>query len=216
MIYVLRKYLVITVAGLFIISALPQNICAKETTFYNTVSNTEAEREYKLQTAFIYNFMKFTEWPLDKNISSDSNEPMTIGIIGESPLRASFELILGKKINGRSLRIIEFPKMKPKNSKSNNWKQEYFLKHQEAMRKCYVLFISETEKQNLREINELVKDASVLTISNIKNFAEKGGMMGFLIENKKMRFETNLNSTNRERLSISSQLLRLAKRVIKK
>jgi hypothetical protein len=46
------------------------------------------------------------------------------------------------------------------------------------------------------------------------NFAQGGGMIGFLLEDNKVRFEINLEAAERAKLKISARLLALAKTVI--
>jgi hypothetical protein len=46
------------------------------------------------------------------------------------------------------------------------------------------------------------------------NFAEDGGMIEFLLEGNKIRFEINLAAVNAAKLKMSARLLTLAKTVI--
>ena len=48
-----------------------------------------------------------------------------------------------------------------------------------------------------------------------EEFAPQGGMIGFLVDNQRLRFEVNLDAAERANLRISSQLLKLATRVIR-
>ncbi len=61
----------------------------------------------------------------------------------------------------------------------------------------------------------MVKDLSVLTVADTKGFLESGGIINFLMEDKKVRFEINVTAAKKSKLKISSKLLRLAKRVVK-
>lgn len=57
-------------------------------------------------------------------------------------------------------------------------------------------------------------DSPVLTVGERDNFAQDGGMIGFCLEQNKIRFEINLDAAERAKLRISSRLLALAKTVI--
>ena len=59
-----------------------------------------------------------------------------------------------------------------------------------------------------------VKGHSVLFVGDAKNFLESGGMINFIKENEKVRFEINNKAAKEAGLDIRSKLLRLAKRVI--
>ncbi len=48
----------------------------------------------------------------------------------------------------------------------------------------------------------------------MQGFLESGGIINFVMEEKKVRFEINMTAAKSAKLKIRSQLLRLAKRVI--
>ena len=55
-----------------------------------------------------------------------------------------------------------------------------------------------------------VSEASVLTVGDMGEFAEEGGMISLKMEGTRVRFDINLAAANRARLKISSKLLQLA------
>jgi hypothetical protein len=167
--------------------------------------------EYRIKAAFLYNFIKFVDWPEEK--MADSNEPITIGIIGTDPFGCAFEAVKDKKLKGRKVVIKRFEGLKeqgPSDKKDKSGPK----RTTEALRKCHLLFISSSEKERLREIINLVMDDSVLTVGDMKGFLESGGIINFLMEDKKVRFEINVAAAKKSKLKISSKLLRLAKRVV--
>ena len=78
-----------------------------------------------------------------------------------------------------------------------------------------MLFISSSEKEHLKEIVNLVKDGSVLTVGEMAGFMEAGGIINFVMDKKKVRFEINNAAAKRSKLKLRSGLLKLAKRVIR-
>lgn len=167
---------------------------------------------YQLKAAFIYNFIKFVEWPKDK--IADGNEPISVGIIGKDPFGNAFEPLKDKKAKGRKIvvkRFKGFEELKKDNEKDKNKLQREI----KAIRKCNVLFICCTEKESQREIINSVKANSILTIGESEVFFKSGGIINFLVEDKKVRFEINNTAAKDAKLKISSKLLRLAKRVVK-
>jgi len=169
-------------------------------------------REYQVKAAFLYNFIKFVDWPKEK--IAGTNEPIIIGIIGKDPFGNAFEPIRAKKVKAKKIvikRFRGFEKLRRKNKKD---KSELGRKI-EALRKCHLLFICSSEKKNLKEIINSVKDHSVLTVGGMEGFLEAGGIIKFLMEEKKIRFEINVTASKRAKLKIRSQLLRLAKKVVK-
>jgi hypothetical protein len=180
-----------------------------------TDSDSAPSKEYQVKAAFIYNFIKFVEWPKEAS-EQETTEPITIGIIGKNPFGTAFEAITKKRIHNRKVVLKHFPGF-AKNSvryrKDNETKYKY--KDADALKACNVLFVGSSESKYGKEIIDIVKDNSVLTIGETKNFLEDGGIVGFVTEEKKVRFGINLIAAERAELKIRSKLLRLAKRVIK-
>ena len=54
----------------------------------------------------------------------------------------------------------------------------------------------------------------MLTVGESEHFVQDGGMIGFLLEENKIRFEINLEAAEHAKLKLSSRLLALAKRVL--
>jgi hypothetical protein len=168
-------------------------------------------REHQIKAAFIYNFIKFIDWPEEK--TADSNDPISIGIIGTEDFIDAFEPIKNKKIKGRKVTIKHIKKLKEQESSEKNEKSEMNYST-EALRKCHLLFICSSEKENPAPIIEALKDTSVLTVGETAGFLESGGIINFIIEDKKVRFEINNFAAKQANLKIRSKLLRLARRVI--
>ena len=168
-----------------------------------------ASREYQVKAAFLYNFLMFVDWPQGK--MADGNEPIIIGIIGDDQFEDAFEPVKNKLVNNRKVIVKRFkPFEELKKSDKAGQDQEI-----EAIRKCHLLYICRSEETSLKEILNLIKGYSVLTVASMENFVESGGgIINFVMEEDKVRFEINLTTAKQAKLQIRSQLLRLAKRVI--
>jgi hypothetical protein len=173
---------------------------------FGATAESETSREYQIKAAFLFNFFKFVDWPEEK--TADSNEPFTIGVIGTEPFGKSLEPIKEKEVKGRKVVIKQIKNLKEKESSKNN-KDAI-----EALRKCHLLFICSSEKENMVTIIEALKDSSVLTVGETAGFLESGGIINFLMEDKKVCFEINNFAAKQASLKIRSKLLRLARRVI--
>jgi hypothetical protein len=167
---------------------------------FGTPTESEMGGEYQVKAAFLYNFVKFVDWPA-KSVA-DSNEPMTIGIIGDDPFGKAFEPLKNKLVKDKKIVLKRFKGL-------NELKQSG--KQIEAIKICHLLFVCRSEKELFREIINLVKDRPVLTIADTEGFLESGGIINFLMEEKKIRFEINRTAAKQAKLRISSKLLRLAK-----
>ena len=147
--------------------------------------------EYQLKTVLLYNFVKFVEWPAES--FADARSPIIIGILGNDPFVAIIDQsIKDKTVKGRKLMVKRLEKI-------------------EGVKVCHILFISSSEERYLPEIMKTLKDSSVLTVSEVKQFAQRGGIVNFIIKKNKIRFEINIDAAERAKLKISSKLLKLAK-----
>lgn len=189
-----------------------------------TDSGKSAEEvEYQVKAAFIYNFMKFTEWPPEKmengeHLEGDSSPgPMQIGIVGENPFGKAFEPLMGKKIKERSLKLVFIPSMAvyvKKNSDKNAAAEQYWQEQGKLLRSCHVVFYCNSEKSWLTEHLREAQKHPLLTVGEMEGFLSSKGIIGFVKEDNKIRFEIHLTQAEKQGLKISSQLLKLARRVI--
>lgn len=169
--------------------------------FNTAYADSEQDQEYKVKAAFLYNFIKFIEWPPTKLSDKDT---INIGVIGENPYKNAFDPIKDKRIEDKKI-VIKF--FKNLEELKNNRQIDNIIK-------CHVLFVCGSEKKQFKEILGLVSEHNVLTVSDTNGFLESGGIINFLIEDQKVCFEINNYNAKQEKLNIRSQLLRLAKKVI--
>jgi hypothetical protein len=76
---------------------------------------------------------------------------------------------------------------------------------------CHMLFIGASEERRLNSVLSAVASSPVLTISDIGEFPEYGGMIGLSVQNEKVSFAINLTNARAVGLKPSSQLLRLGR-----
>jgi|SRR5581483_464395 len=162
-------------------------ICILIHCHYVSAQNTSAT-EYEIKAAYLYNFGKFIEWP------TNALEPnsFSICVLGQDPFGSSLdstissEAIFGKRVVVKRI-----------------------LRPQEAAG-CRIVYISLSEESRLEHILASLDRASVLTVSDISDFTQHGGMIEFVVRGNRVRFQINLPRAQRAGLAVSSQLLRVA------
>ncbi|MFH1371777.1 MAG: YfiR family protein [Planctomycetota bacterium] len=165
-------------------------------------------KEYEVKAAFIYNFLKFVDWPKEK---MTNNKQIIIGVIGENPFGSAADVFKNKKVEDRDVvlkyfeGLEEIKKMSEKDRTAN----------EESLKTCHLLFICPSEQKQVREITELLSKNGVLTVGDTDGFTESGVVINFFMEDNKIRFNINLTAAEKSGLKIRSQLLRLAKKVYK-
>jgi hypothetical protein len=154
----------------------------------------DALSEYKVKAAFLFHFAQFVDWP--KEAFKDENTPLTYCTLGEDPFQGALDASLrGKLIGARPIQMRHFKLAK-------------------EIQGCTVLFLGAAEKKQIPAVLASLSGKAVLTVGETEDFAEDGGMIAFLVEENKIRFEINLEAADKAKLKISSKLLALAKTVI--
>jgi YfiR/HmsC-like len=151
--------------------------------------------EYQVKATYLYNFGRFVQWPL--NASAAKGDSFSICVIGQDPFGTALDGILsGETIDGMA--VVAKRVVKP----------------QDAVN-CRVLYISLSEDGRLKELLAALDKAGVLTVSDIPQFSQRGGMIQFVVVGNKIRFEVNLTSAQDAGLTLSSDLLKVAATVRK-
>lgn len=157
-------------------------------------------KKHEIEAAFLYNFAKFIEWPA--TVFTNDTQPIIIGILGANPFGSDLERTIGNQlVNGRKLEIKRYENLA-------------------AVGDCQILFISlgdnaggplsASDKRLLTEVFSKVGKKSILTVGEAQNFAAAGGIINFVMEKDKIRFQINPDAAERANLKISSKLLNLA------
>ncbi|MBT5050799.1 MAG: YfiR family protein [Rhodospirillaceae bacterium] len=147
-------------------------------------------KEAAVKAAFVFNFIKFVEWP-DK-VFSGSETPIKLCVWGRSALDGALNALRNKTAKNRVIRVL------------------YTQEEREASR-CHILFIARTGHARLETVISQTTGKNVLTVSDIPDFARSGGTIGLFQSEHRMRFAINVDAARRSGLRISSQLLKLGK-----
>lgn len=155
-------------------------------------SDPSESSEYLIKAGFIYNFAKLTEWP--SPVFPQSNSPIVIGILGNTdPFQGTLDDVLrGKQVNGHPFVV-----------KHLKWKDE--------IKGCNILFVSASEAPHLDELFRAIRGLPILTIGDTPGFAQRGGMINFVLEDNRVRFDIDLQAARQADINISSRLLALAR-----
>jgi len=148
--------------------------------------------EYQIKAAFLFNFAKFVEWPPEA--FGGASSPLVIGILGDNPFHDDLTRIISHKaVDQHPLVVREYRSL-------------------EGLTNCHMLFISNSEKERLPEILALLKGSNVVSVGEMDQFTESGGMIKFALKENKIRFLINNEAAHRAGLKVSSKLLALALR----
>lgn len=158
----------------------------------NTIAAPLQNQDYtnNIKAAFIYNFTKYLSW-------TEQDQPVfTIAVMGNSALVPLLQEIAQKR------RVEQ--------------KEIVIKQYQDAayIEQCDILFIPESEKNRLTEITARLHGKNTLLVSEINGALADGVMINFLNIEATIKFEINLKAMNKVHFHPSSQLLKVAVRVI--
>jgi len=143
----------------------------------------------EVEAAYLYQFGRYVEWPSDQRWTSDT---FFICVLGTDPFGAVLDAaVRGKAIGGQQVaaKRIAGP------SESQD---------------CRILFVSPSEDTRVPAILRALEGTGTVTVSRGTQFTQRGGMISFVADDKRVRFVVNLAAAEKSRLRLSSQLLRVA------
>ena len=140
---------------------------------------------------FIYNFLQYVEWP-----DEDTSGVYVIRVLGDAGLTGPLEEIaLKRTIGGRELVVERASGI-------------------DALDPCHVLFLTGALEEGLEGILEAAEPSHVLTVGDTEGFADRGVAINFTTVEGKLKFEINRRALERAGLEASSQLLKVAVRIV--
>jgi hypothetical protein len=151
----------------------------------------EANSEYRVKLAFLYNFAQFVQWPPDA--FPGSGVPLILCVAGENPFQGEIEQSLRDRMVGGH--PIELKRLLPDDNP----------------RACQIIFVRAAEMKIAPRIFASAKGSNTLTVGEAIGFAERGGVINLTREENRLRFEVNTTAAAQTHLKISSKLLALAK-----
>jgi hypothetical protein len=101
------------------------------------------------------------------------------------------EVLKGKTVNGRGFVVRH-------------------LKWGMDVKDCNILFVSSSEVPHMDDLFRIVRGLPILTIGETPGFAQRGGIINFVLEDNKVHFEVNVEAAKQANITISSRLLSLA------
>ena len=142
--------------------------------------------EYRIKTAFLYNFSRFASWP---EAALQERSEFTLCTLGSTLFGEQLDTLAGKKVHSKTLLVKHFHSP-------------------EELVDCQLVFISQSDE--LAKTLWILQELPVLTVGDAAAFTEKGGIIQFELVDNKVRFRINMDAARTAGLTISSKLLSLA------
>jgi hypothetical protein len=156
-----------------------------------TLTAAAPPTEYEVKAAYLYNFLKFVEWPKQGNVPATG--PFCIAILGADPFDGVLDdTVAAKEVLGRrvTVRRVEQPK---------------------DAAGCHVVFVGHQRNLSTARVLRALEGTGALTVSDEPGFAQRGGVVDFVLDEDSVGFEINTSAAAREGLTLSPRLLQLAR-----
>jgi hypothetical protein len=149
--------------------------------------------EYKVKAGFLFNFARYVEWPAAA--LPETNSPIVIGVIdGADALPVIQKQLEGKAVNNRPLQVKAIAAAGPGTG-------------------CHILFVSRSAGQSASDVRQALGQSTILLVGETEQFAERGGIIGFVREEESFRIHLNLEAAAQARLKVSARISSIAKLV---
>lgn len=142
-----------------------------------------------VKAGFVFNFTKFTSWPE----GVPKTEHFHLCIVGDDGLDGALEALYGKPVSGHPI----------------------LLKHltgDDDLSDCHLAYI-ESDKRTMVKALKQLRRLPILTVSEFPGFIDFGGVIGLVRDETRVGFNINIKAAQKAGLTLSAQLLKLAKTV---
>lgn len=153
--------------------------------------HSEKPSEYDVKAAYLFNFGKFTRFPADTAPRSSFD----ICVLGHDDFKGKLtNMVANEQVNGLPERVVH-------------------VSTAAAARSCAIVYISGSESARVEVLLHELNDAPVLTVSDMPRFMDRGGMIEFENADNHVRFSVALDAVTHAKISLSSELLKVALQV---
>jgi len=147
-------------------------------------------REYDVKAAFLYNIVNFVTWPPAAFASAD--QPVRVCIVDHDPFGPILDDIM--KGETESARTIEVERLRGASDAS----------------RCHLVFVPRGSA-HVDDVLRVTESRPIVTVGETPDFLKRGGLIGFVVENGRVRFDVNVAGAAARGLAFSSKLLRVAR-----
>jgi len=144
--------------------------------------------EQSIKAGLVYNFLKYTTWP------GTAPGRLRVCLYGGNPLDGNLSLLEGRTAQQATINIV-------------------YVDSINELVNCSLVFIDKNQKESLSAILSSLNSKHILTVSDMGDFAQQGGMVELTSENRRIALYINKRAVDHAGLIIQARILKLAKLV---
>jgi hypothetical protein len=147
-----------------------------------------------LRAAFLFNFAKYVDWPPDAFARTDGS--LVLCVVQDRRLVEELaRQTEGANLDGHPVWV-------------------HAVGAPDEATSCQVLYVADADEPRLPAIRRAIEGLPVLTVGDGRTFLNRGGMIALVSIGGRLRFEIDNEHAEAAGLKLSSQLLKLARRVV--
>jgi hypothetical protein len=152
------------------------------------------ETETRVKVAYVFNFPRYVAWPEVGTAGAGAAAAFRLCVVGADPVGDKLQELAGRQVGGRPIEVAR-------------------VFDPDAGSGCHLLFISASEERTLGQLLKKLDGAPILTVSDLPRFARRGGMIGFVTEDNRVRIEINQRTVREAGLRVGAKVLEIARGV---
>ena len=145
--------------------------------------------EYQLKSVLLYKLTRFVDWPQNETSATGS---FKICVLGRDDFGSALDALEKYKVKGVLIKVLRF------------------TLSEQVDTSCRMLVISASKQPFIKTITNQFKPYPILTVGDTPHFANLGGMIQFVLKNKKIGFTINLQKATDCKLKIAAPLLQMS------
>ena len=150
----------------------------------------QALGEREIRAAYLFNFIRFTEWPAAAFAAADT--PINVCLLdGRESSGVALAPLEGKTVGARTIHVSAGTTLA-------------------AARECHVVYVADAALVRLPSLRETLGDAPTLLVGESDAALDRGAMIGFRALERRLGFIINLGAARRVGLRLSPQVLKIA------
>jgi len=148
-------------------------------------------KEFRVKAAMLLKFARYATWPEES--FGDAKAPIVVLVVGEDPFGDVLDdTLAGQKLKGRAFQVKRSKTVPPQITE-------------------HVVFSGLVDEELQHLLIARCARRPVLLVGDDPGFAGRGALMNFAVVGTLIRFEINADTLEASPLSISSELLKLAR-----
>jgi hypothetical protein len=152
-----------------------------------------AESEYAVKAAYLNNFAKMVKWPA--SAFANPQAPLVIGVVGRDPFGGLDGVLRGQMAGNRNIEV-----------------RRVGASDAAGLQTCHLVYVNASER--VANVARAVQGHPVLVVAETEDAAREGGIIAFVMQERKLKLEINNAAARQVRINIPSDILEMA-RIVK-